>query len=907
MTEMSGIKRFFAFVTMTCCMVSSVAAEGTVYLVLGSDTATWEGMTVSRYNCTYAVTLYTDPSRNAALIMDPAFRTGLVDSYGTPVKLTWWMMAGNIFRYATNTNMPHPNSMTLHLMKKYQGSAIARWGDELSLHYHTFVWTDYDGDGQWYWNQAKDFAETSDDFDVILAEMLLEEQTFPVSFRSGWHAMDNAWQGRLDTLLLFSMHNDWPAKRAETEEPIDNVYDWSRAPSVFVPFHPSPTDYQVPGAGRGWNVRSKYMASADSAFMAKIFAQAAAGTDQVVCLWAHLPETDFLDNVRKVHTSTVKAASRYPAVPFRYCSAVEAMQRWLRTADTTKPVVTLEGIAGTEPLRWRITSSEPTFQPSPFVAAKNRYEEYTVLPVTRVGATTWETASGIPSADLAKVGVALTDTVGNLTMVVHRTLPDNVYVDDSDPGFSVVAGTWSAGPVTGWSASSRIAASSTGEQAAVRWTPAFPSDGQFAVSVRVPKVSTPAPQTLFRILENGTVRDSLLFTRALAPETWIHLTTRNFPAGTSTVIEMSSPGPLPAGAQMGADVVRVSALVRDRWLVAPNQIAGGEIVESEPVVKQIVIANEGVLSCSILSGTTTGDVASLLTPLPLTIPGMGSTSLALQLSSDRLGAFMDTLVITTDDARHAVVRIPVAGMVSPFFRIVDDLDSTGYQETGAWSTSVAQAYGTASRYAFPAAGISATFSARAKKPGLYDVQMIVPTTVNASLNARYILSVNGVSTDTVFTDQNAGSGAWKTLLTREIPADADLVLRLTDAMSPVVSGKVLRADAIRFQWKADPTSVADRPGVPGQFALGQNFPNPFNPSTTIGYDVAAEGNVDLSVYDVLGRKVSTLVSSYARPGRYTVTWNAQSMATGVYFARIVVIGGNGSSLFTAAKNMVLNK
>ena len=904
---MSTLRRFLSTIMMICCIVSSVAAEGTVYLVLGSDTATWEGMDVARYNCAYAVTLYTDPSRNAALVMDPAFRSGLVDSYGTPVKLTWWMMAGNIFRYATNTNMPHPNSMTLHLMKKYQGSAIARWGDELSLHYHTFVWTDYDGDGKWYWNQAKDFAETADDFDVILAEMLLEEQTFPVSFRSGWHAMDNAWQQRLDTLLLFSMHNDWPAKRTETTEPIDNVYDWSRAPSVFVPFHPSPADYQTPGAGRGWNVRSKYMASADSAFMAKIFAQAAAGTDQVVCLWAHLPETDFLDNVRKVHTSTVKAASRYPTVPFRYCSAIEAMQRWLHTADTTRPVVSLEEIGGTEPLRWKITSSEPTFQPSPFVAAKNRYEEYIVLPLMRVGARTWETTSGIPSADLAKVGVALTDTVGNLTMVVRHTLSDNVYVDDSDPGFSVVAGTWSAGPITGWSASSRVAASSTGEQVAVRWTPVFPSDGQFAVSVRVPRVSAPAPQTLFRILENGTIRDSILFTRALTPEAWIHLTTRNFPAGSSTVIEMSSPGPIPAGVQMGADVVRVSALVRDRWLVSPDRIDGGELVEGEPVVRQVAVQNDGILPCSVLSGTTTSGVASLLTPLPLIMPGMSSTTLSLRLSSDRLGTFLDTLVITTDDARHAIVRIPITGMVSPFFRIVDDLDSTGYRETGAWSTSVAQAYGARSRYASPAAGNSATFSTRVKKPGRYDVQMIVPTTVNASLNARYILSVNDLPTDTVFIDQNTGSGAWRILLTREIPANADLVLHLTDAMSPVVSGKVLRADAIRFQWIADPTSVAGQPGVPERFALAQNFPNPFNPSTTIAYDVAAEGNVDLSVYDVLGRRVVTLVSGHTEPGRYAVTWNAHAVATGVYFARIVIIGGNGSSLFTAAKSMLLNR
>src|SRR3989304_4681309 len=140
-------------------------SQGVVYLVLGSDTAIWESMDVNRYSCTYQISLYTDPARNATRVMDPLFRQSLLDSYGTPVKLTWWMMAGNIFRHATNTNVPHPNTMTMYLMKKYHGSSIQTWGDELTLHYHTFVWTDYDGDGKYYWNQARSFNESSDDFD----------------------------------------------------------------------------------------------------------------------------------------------------------------------------------------------------------------------------------------------------------------------------------------------------------------------------------------------------------------------------------------------------------------------------------------------------------------------------------------------------------------------------------------------------------------------------------------------------------------------------------------------------------------------------------------------------------------------------------------------------------------------
>jgi len=60
--------------------------------------------------------------------MAETFRQQFKDSFGNPLKLTWWMMAGNVYRYADNTNIPVPNVMTLHLMKEYHGDAIRRWG-----------------------------------------------------------------------------------------------------------------------------------------------------------------------------------------------------------------------------------------------------------------------------------------------------------------------------------------------------------------------------------------------------------------------------------------------------------------------------------------------------------------------------------------------------------------------------------------------------------------------------------------------------------------------------------------------------------------------------------------------------------------------------------------------------------
>ncbi len=157
-------------------------SQGVVYLVLGSDTAIWDGMDVAQYECTYTLSLFTDPARNAARVMDPSFRLPLRDSYGTPVKLTWWMMAGNIFRHATNTNVPHPNTMTLHLMKKYRGASIRSWGDELTLRYHTFAWTDYNADGTYLWNQARTFEPRLTR--IALSHLWENPSAFPTGIRN---------------------------------------------------------------------------------------------------------------------------------------------------------------------------------------------------------------------------------------------------------------------------------------------------------------------------------------------------------------------------------------------------------------------------------------------------------------------------------------------------------------------------------------------------------------------------------------------------------------------------------------------------------------------------------------------------------------------------------------------------
>ena len=85
------------------------------------------------------------------------------------------------------------------------------------------------------------------------------------------------------------------------------------------------------------------------------------------------------------------------------------------------------------------------------------------------------------------------------------------------------------------------------------------------------------------------------------------------------------------------------------------------------------------------------------------------------------------------------------------------------------------------------------------------------------------------------------------------------------------------------------TSVltAERP-LPEQYNLEQNYPNPFNPSTRINYAVKDFGVVQIKVYDLLGKEISTLVNEAKNPGLYSVNFNASQLGSGVYFYQLTV-------------------
>ena len=89
--------------------------------------------------------------------------------------------------------------------------------------------------------------------------------------------------------------------------------------------------------------------------------------------------------------------------------------------------------------------------------------------------------------------------------------------------------------------------------------------------------------------------------------------------------------------------------------------------------------------------------------------------------------------------------------------------------------------------------------------------------------------------------------------------------------------------------------------IPEGFSLYQNYPNPFNPTTNIKFDIQKSSYIKLTIYDILGREIKTLVDENLSAGRYEVNWDGSGYTSGVYFYRL------RARDFVDVKKMVLVK
>lgn len=128
-------------------------------------------------------------------------------------------------------------------------------------------------------------------------------------------------------------------------------------------------------------------------------------------------------------------------------------------------------------------------------------------------------------------------------------------------------------------------------------------------------------------------------------------------------------------------------------------------------------------------------------------------------------------------------------------------------------------------------------------------------------------------------------------------ADVKFYVRASDGVSTRTTP--YNAPAVLYSTQQSSFHIKVLPPFPSTFVLKQNYPNPFNSSTTISYDLPVDDYVTLKVFDVLGKEVATVVNGFQPRKSYTVQFNAQSLASGVYFYRL------STTRFSQVRKMML--
>lgn len=216
-------------------------------------------------------------------------------------------------------------------------------------------------------------------------------------------------------------------------------------------------------------------------------------------------------------------------------------------------------------------------------------------------------------------------------------------------------------------------------------------------------------------------------------------------------------------------------------------------------------------------------------------------------------------------------------------------------------------------------GESASWSSvrnfRTALPDVYAPNLLLPAN-NSTVNITPVLRWDTITiassyrvriaTDTGFTNLVLDSN---NIVNRQITVPAGRLQSNTRYYWKVLSNNVCMSSPYSTRWSFTTAITGlsqNNSEIPAEFKLYNNYPNPFNPNTLISFDIPKASNVKLTIFNVLGEAVNTAVNEELTPGKYSFTWNASDMASGLYIYRLEASGNDGEK-FVKTFKMVLVK
>jgi hypothetical protein len=172
---------------------------------------------------------------------------------------------------------------------------------------------------------------------------------------------------------------------------------------------------------------------------------------------------------------------------------------------------------------------------------------------------------------------------------------------------------------------------------------------------------------------------------------------------------------------------------------------------------------------------------------------------------------------------------------------------------------------------------------------------------------------NLVDSAMIYRYAKVDSAGYKSFMSSESPGGKSFFFRFKQAVGLETVGMSDGCLCVPWYWTSHSLCSSSLTGIntprEGLFTqsyfLLQNFPNPFNPSTTISFSLPNQSYVTLNLYDILGREIATLVRGRKGGGSYSVEWNANGHPSGVYLLKIDATSISDGRRFTDVKKMVL--
>ena len=126
-----------------------------------------------------------------------------------------------------------------------------------------------------------------------------------------------------------------------------------------------------------------------------------------------------------------------------------------------------------------------------------------------------------------------------------------------------------------------------------------------------------------------------------------------------------------------------------------------------------------------------------------------------------------------------------------------------------------------------------------------------------------------------------------------------------DKEAPVGAEGLLRFIVENQTGKLGQKEINIKVSFPSEYELFQNYPNPFNPSTIISYQLPVNGNVNLKIYDILGRELETILQKEQDAGFHKLEWNASKYSSGMYIYQLTTKNNNGENKIFRSKMLLV--